>query len=61
MAETKKKVACRYCKQEVPKGIRRCPYCGTLNPTVTAKEAMKWTIGVIVFIYILGFVLEKVR
>ena len=25
-------VACKQCNQEINKGIRRCPHCGTNNP-----------------------------
>jgi RNA polymerase subunit RPABC4/transcription elongation factor Spt4 len=57
--KTEKKAPCRYCGQEVPKSIRRCPYCGTLNPTVTPKEAFVWTLGVIVFIYAVAFLFGK--
>jgi|GEM_PF-2116316 len=65
MSDTEEKthteVPCRYCKHDVPKGIRRCPYCGTLNPTVTPKDAFVWTVGVIVAIYLLGFVTQTFR
>lgn len=40
---------CRYCKSDVKKGIRRCPYCGVLNPTVETKDIFK-TIFIIIFI-----------
>ena len=40
---------CRNCKAEVKKGIRRCMYCGILNPTVTIKEVMK-TMAVILIV-----------
>jgi len=29
---------CRNCKREVENKIRRCPYCGIMNPTVTLKD-----------------------
>jgi len=29
------------CKREVEQKIKRCPYCGTLNPTVKLKEIWK--------------------
>jgi hypothetical protein len=29
---------CRNCKSEIRRKMRRCPYCGILNPTVTVKE-----------------------
>ncbi len=46
---------CRYCKQKVPKGIARCPYCGTFNPTMDTKRSLKWTIGAIVVLYLAGY------
>lgn len=29
---------CRNCKREVVKKIKRCPYCGIMNPTVSLKD-----------------------
>lgn len=29
---------CRMCKREVESKIKRCPYCGTFNPTLKVKE-----------------------
>jgi len=40
---------CSYCKHSVEKGIKACPYCGTLNPTQNTKEALVWTVGMILF------------
>jgi RNA polymerase subunit RPABC4/transcription elongation factor Spt4 len=40
---------CRNCKSQIKKGIRRCPYCGILNPTVKTSEVVK-TIFIILFI-----------
>jgi len=46
----KKKVApCRNCKSEVELKIRRCQYCGILNPTVKNKDIFI-TIFAILFI-----------
>jgi RNA polymerase subunit RPABC4/transcription elongation factor Spt4 len=39
---------CRNCKAEVKEGIRRCQYCGILNPTVKLKDIFI-TIAVIIF------------
>ena len=47
--ENKKIEPCRNCKSEVETKIRRCPYCGILNPTVKVKDILL-TIGVIIFI-----------
>ena len=40
---------CRNCKHEVKKGIRRCQYCGILNPTVKTSDIFK-TIFIIIFL-----------
>ena len=32
---------CRNCYYDVKKGIRRCPYCGILNPTLVKKDIFK--------------------
>ena len=40
---------CRNCKSEVKSKIRRCEYCGILNPTVKTKDVFI-TIFVILFI-----------
>lgn len=34
----KKLEPCRNCKSEVETKIRRCQYCGILNPTVKTKD-----------------------
>jgi len=54
----KKKVPCRYCKLEVEKGIRRCPHCGTLNPSMGVKQSLIWTVSAIVILYLVAFILE---
>jgi len=38
MEKKVEKRACRNCKSEIETKLRRCPYCGILNPTVTLKE-----------------------
>ncbi len=45
------KVACRNCYYDLKKGIRRCPYCGILNPTLTLKN-------VFVMIFIITFIMS---
>ena len=42
---------CKNCKTEIRRNMRRCPYCGILNPTVTIKEIVFTTIVMIVFLY----------
>jgi len=34
----KKLEECRNCKSLIESKIRRCPYCGILNPTVKIKD-----------------------
>jgi len=58
MMEEKKKVPCRYCKQEVDMGMKRCPSCGTHNPSMNVKRAMIWTVSGIVVLYIIGFIVQ---
>jgi len=53
----KKKVPCRYCKLEVEKGIRRCPHCGTLNPSMGVKQSLIWTVSAIVILYLVAYIL----
>ncbi len=40
MTSNKKKPEedCRNCSYKVIKGIRRCPYCGIMNPALKLKE-----------------------
>jgi RNA polymerase subunit RPABC4/transcription elongation factor Spt4 len=45
--EPLEKKPCRNCKSEIQTKLRRCPYCGILNPTVTIKEILITIIGVI--------------
>jgi len=47
-------VECRNCKAKLKKSIRRCPYCGILNPTVTVKEVLTTTIIIVVILFILN-------
>ena len=42
---------CRNCKSEVESKIRRCPYCGILNPTVKTKDIF---ITIFIIITIMG-------
>ncbi len=53
----KKKVPCRYCKLEVEKGARRCPHCGTLNPSMGVKQSLIWTVSAIVILYLIAYIL----
>ena len=41
---------CRNCSYDLEKGIRRCPYCGILNPTLENSEIYK-TIFIILSIF----------
>ena len=58
MSDTKKKVPCRYCKLEVDRGIKRCPHCGTHNPSMGVKNALIWTVVAIGSLYLIGFILQ---
>ncbi|SFV57661.1 hypothetical protein MNB_SV-10-115 [hydrothermal vent metagenome] len=58
---SKKQIPCRYCKQEVDDGVKRCPHCGTHNPTIGVKKAMVWTVSAIVVLYVVTFLVEVLR
>ena len=49
---------CRYCKQAVEKGTRRCPHCGTLNPSMGVKQSLIWTVSAIVVLYLAAYVVN---
>jgi len=55
------KVPCRYCKNPVDKGVKRCPHCGTHNPSMNAKRAMVWTVVTILLLYVTTFVWKKMQ
>jgi len=48
---------CRNCKSKLEKRVGRCPYCGTLNPTVKVPEILKtiFIIIIIMFVYTIFF------
>jgi uncharacterized protein (UPF0212 family) len=58
MEKETKKVPCRYCNLEVEMGVKRCPHCGTHNPSMNVKRAMIWTVSSIAVLYLIGFILE---
>jgi len=43
---------CNYCNQPIEKGIKSCPHCGTLNPSVRTKEVLYWVVGMIIGFYV---------
>ncbi|MGB6329279.1 MAG: hypothetical protein WBF48_10160 [Halarcobacter sp.] len=43
------------CKAEIQSKIGRCPYCGTLNPTVKLKEIFIGIAGVLLFMSIVTY------
>jgi len=49
---------CRNCTYEVEKDIRRCPYCGILNPTVKTKDIVITIISILVIMYIYTFLVN---
>ena len=44
----KKYEECRNCKSLIESKIRRCQYCGILNPTVKVKEIFTTIFAIIV-------------
>ncbi|MEA3289728.1 MAG: hypothetical protein U9Q04_06050 [Campylobacterota bacterium] len=49
---------CKNCKTEIRKKLRRCPYCGILNPTVTIKEIAITMTVVIVVMYAVSYFMK---
>lgn len=49
------KEPCRNCKSEIESKIRRCPYCGILNPTVKIKDIFIGIFFVLVVMYIVTY------
>jgi len=56
--ESKDETKCRNCLYDVKKGIRRCPYCGILNPTVNNKDIFTIIFGVIFVMSIYTYVIR---
>jgi len=52
MQKDSPKKKCRNCLYEVDKNIRRCPYCGILNPTVEIKEILITILSITVIMFI---------
>ena len=52
------KIPCRYCKLEVEKQEKRCPYCGTLNPSMGVKQSLIWTVLAIGALYLIAFIIK---
>jgi hypothetical protein len=49
---------CRNCYYHVEKGIRRCPYCGILNPTLEQKEIWMMMLGVLFIMGIYTYIIR---
>lgn len=50
-----KEVKCHFCKNMIEKGVKNCPHCNTLNPSVRVKEVMLWTLSMLAILYIASF------
>jgi len=61
MEKEKNEVPCRYCKQPVTTGTKRCPHCGTFNPSMDVKRAMVWTVVTIGVFYLINFIIQVAR
>lgn len=46
---------CKNCKTKIRRKMRRCPYCGILNPTVTIKEIVITMVLMTIVLYALTF------
>lgn len=53
----KKLRKCRNCTYDIEVGLRRCPYCGILNPTVTLKEIFITIFAIVIFMSIVTYYL----
>lgn len=53
----KKLRKCRNCTYDIEVGLRRCPYCGILNPTVTLKEIFITIFTIVIFMSIVTYYL----
>ena len=51
----KKSDICKKCGEEVKKGIRLCPNCGVLNPTLRVKDIFLITIILTILMWIGNF------
>ena len=43
---------CRYCETPIEKGLKRCPYCGTLTPHSDVKSTLIWIAVILVIMYL---------
>ena len=50
---------CRNCTYDVKKGIRKCPYCGIVNPTLELKEVFTM-IFVVIFVMAIVTILVNI-
>jgi len=50
---------CRNCKREIKPKLRRCPYCGILNPTIKLKEIFIGIAIVLIVMYIITYFIPK--
>ncbi|MCF6206933.1 MAG: hypothetical protein L3J47_08615 [Sulfurovum sp.] len=55
------KLPCRYCKQPIEKGDKRCPYCGTLNPSMDVKRSLIWTVSAIAVLYVVAYMVQVLK
>ena len=58
MPNNKEKKRCRNCLYDVNNNIRRCPYCGILNPTIELKEIFITIITIVTIMSIYTFYLK---
>ena len=58
MPNNDNEVQCRNCYYDVKQGIRRCPYCGILNPTLKLKEIFIVIFGITVIMSIYTYIIK---
>jgi RNA polymerase subunit RPABC4/transcription elongation factor Spt4 len=56
--EEQKIKKCRNCTYELKKGIRRCPYCGILNPTLDTIDVFKYIIAILMIMALYTYLIK---
>jgi len=49
---------CNYCSHPIEKRVKSCPHCGTLNPSMRTKEALYWTVGLMIVFFVVTYFMD---